>query len=291
MINSDGSWMSGFTSAVLLILLPLQANAQEFDSNAVHWAYSSYFGTGWYRIGEHGDAFVIRVTPRLPLREATTEDGEKQVGVEFRLPLTIGLDTFSLDDPSGSLDPGNLATLSITPGVDVTIPINDRWTLKPYATFGFGTVLGESESAWTYWAGINSKFALHTGKHDWYLLNSFGYVGYTPINGHGAEDVWPVMVGLEYEHPLGNMKVAGGQALLTWHGLYTSFENDLDAVLEDGSSRPIQDQWEFGLAIRGENERIRFWIFHFDRLGLAYRFSSNNEFKGIAVIFRSVFDN
>lgn len=274
---------------MLLVTLPLQASSQEYDSNAVHWAYSSYFGTGWYRIGDSGDAFVIRVTPRWELFEPSLQDGERKIGVELRLPFTAGMDTFTFDDPSGTLDPSNLATLSITPGVDVTIPINHRWSLKPYASVGFGTVINENESAWTYWAGIKSKYVLASGKHDWSLLNSVGFVGFTPSSG-AAEDFWPLMIGLELEHEFGDVMLAGEQALLTWHGMYTTFENDLDAVLEDGSLKPITDQWEIAVSMRRKDNRIKLWLFHFDRLGLAYRFSSDGDLKGIAFVFRSVFD-
>jgi hypothetical protein len=275
--------------ALLLVIVMQPAQAQEFDSNAVHWAYASYFGTGWYRIGDNGDAFVIRATPRWEFREPSFDDHERKIGIEFRLPVTVGLDTFTFDDPTGSIDPSNLATLSITPGVDITVPVNSRWSLKPYASIGWGTVLSESESAWTYWAGIKSRYRFGNGKLDWALLNALGYVGYSPSNGY-AEDFWPLMIGLELDHDLGQMKLGGEQAVLTWHGMYTTFENDLDAVLETGAVAPITDQWELGLALRRKETNIKIWFFRFDRLGLAYRFSSNGQFKGVAVIFRSVFE-
>lgn len=289
MINISGSWTSRPTVAITLILIATPIHAQDFDSNAVHWAYSSYFGTGWYRIGDVGDAFVIRLTPRWDLRESAFDDGQRKIGIELNLPVTAGLDTFTFDDPSGSLDPSNLASLSITPGVDVTIPVNERWSLKPYASFGWGTVVGESESAWTYWAGIKSKFNFELGKLKLALQNSAGYVGYTPNNGR-PEDFWPIMAGLEFDQPLEQMTLGGEPAILTWHAMYTTFQNDLDAILEDGSARPIKDQWEIGFSISRKEHRIRIWLFSFDRLGLAYRFSSAGDFKGVSVVLRSVFD-
>ena len=72
--------------------------------------------------------------------------------------------------------------------------------------------------------------------------------------------------------------------------MYTTFENDLEMVIEDDSIVPITDQWEFGLSFRKEEKRIKIWWFSFDRLGLAYRLSSSGELKGISFVFRSVFD-
>ena len=65
---------------------------------------------------------------------------------------------------------------------------------------------------------------------------------------------------------------------------------DLDTLLEDGSTRPITDQWEFGVSLRRAEKRIKIWFLSFDRLGLAYRFSSSGDLKGISFIFRSVFE-
>ena len=73
--------------------------------------------------------------------------------------------------------------------------------------------------------------------------------------------------------------------------MYTTFENRLQNLLDDGSTVPITDQWEFGLSIRKENEPIKIWRFHFDRLGLAYRFSTSGDYKGISFVFRSIFDS
>ena len=35
---------------------------------------------------------------------------------------------------------------------------------------------------------------------------------------------------------------------------------------------------------------FRLWWFRFDRLGLAYRFSSDGKLKGVGFVFQSLFD-
>ena len=37
-------------------------------------------------------------------------------------------------------------------------------------------------------------------------------------------------------------------------------------------------------------EPLRLWRLHWNRVGIAYRFSSDGEFKGISVFFSSLFD-
>ena len=136
---------------------------------------------------------------------------------------------------------------------------------------------------------VNSRYTFQRGKLNWSLVNAVTYVGNTPNTGP-SDDFWPLMAGLEFDYPLGNHRLDNEQLYLSWHGLYTSFEDDLDQVLEDGSIEPITDQWEFGVSLRKAEKRIKIWFFSFDRLGLAYRFSSSGDLKGITFIFRSVFE-
>jgi len=270
--------------------LSAAANAQTAEVSSVHWAYSSYFGTGWYELRDNRDVFVLRMAPRWDLREAELgEDGQRTLGIKFKLAITTGLDNFTVVDIPGAVTPDNLASLSVTPGVDITIPISERWTLRPYAAIGWGTLLSESESAWSYWAGIKSRYTFSNGELDWALLNSVGYVGYAPSEG-SSEDFWPLMTGLEFDYPMGDYQWGDEQLVLSWHGMYTSFENDLDLELADGLADPISDQWEFGLSLRKEQSPIKIGWFAFDRLGLAYRVSSSGDLKGVSVVLQSVFD-
>ena len=290
MTKTRGNLFRLVVSSACLFLAPGGASAQEASSSSVHWAYSSYFGTGWYQVSGDRDVFVLRTTPRWELRKANyAEDGKRTIGIEFKFPITIGLDRFDINDIPGAADLENLASLSVTPGVDVTIPISERWALRPFVSLGWGTLLNDSESAWTYWTGIKSRYAFQNGKLNWALINSVAYVGYTPTEGP-SEDFWPLMAGLEFDYPLGQSERDHEQLFLSWHGMYTTFEHNLDLVIEDDSTLPITDQWEFGLSFHKENERIKIWLFSFDRLGLAFRFSSSGDLKGISFVFRSVFE-
>ncbi len=290
MTKTSGNLLRLSVGSACLFLSIAGAQAQESSSSSIHWAYSSYFGTGWYQVDGDRDVFVLRITPRWELREANlAEDGARTLGIELRFPITAGLDQFDIDDVSGTTDPDNLASLSVTPGIDLTVPLSKRWALRPFASVGWGTLLNGSESAWTYWTGVKSRYEFQNGKLNWALVNSVTYVGYSPSDGP-SEDFWPLMAGLEFDYPFGNRKLDDEQLFLSWHGMYTTFEHDLDLVLGDGSIRPITDQWEFGLSFRKKDKRIKIWWFSFDRLGLAYRFSSSGDLKGISVVFRSVFE-
>jgi len=230
------------------------------------------------------------MTPRWDYREAAfSENGERKIGIQFRFPITAGLDDFSPQDIPDAVDPDNVASLSVTPGIDITIPVTERWWLRPFAAIGWGTALDNSESAWTYWAGVKSRYSFNKGNLDWALVNSITYVGNSPSVA-SSEDFWPLMAGLEFNYPFSERRADHDQLYLSWHGMYTTFENDLDHAIEDGSIGQITDQWEFGFSFHKKDTKIKIWWFSFSRLGLAYRTSSSGDLKGISFVFRSLFE-
>ena len=273
------------------LLLPAAAVAQETPPASVHWAYSAYFGTGWYRVSGDRDVFVVRMTPRWTWSEPSLDGpGKRKIGLYFKTPVSVGLDRFDYDDVLGAAELDNVSFLSVNPGIDIEIPINDIWSLRPYASVGYGQELDGSDSAWTYWAGVKSRVSFQSGKLNWRLLNQVGFVGYTPNEGPD-DTIWPVMAGLEFDYPLGKPRDDGDQLLLHWYGTYTLFGNDLEFTGNPTVDTEITDQWEIGAAIGRRDSRIPIWFLNFDMLGLGYRTSSNGDLKGITFVFRSMFDN
>ena len=276
--------------AAFLILAPAAVWSQQTEPSSVHWAYSAYFGSGWYSVTGDRDVFVVRMTPRWELSDATLDaDGNRAVGIYLKTPISVGLNNFEYDDPLGAVGVDNVSFLSVNPGVDVEVPINEVWSLRPYASVGYGHALGSSESAWTYWAGVKSRLAFRSGELNWRILNQVGFVGYTPNDGP-SDGFWPVMAGLEFDYPVGSADDKNQQMLLHWYTAYTAFENDLDFTGDEIVNQNITDQWELGVALGRRDAPISIWFLKFDRLGLAYRASSDGELKGITFVFRSMFE-
>jgi len=99
-----------------------------------------------------------------------------------------------------------------------------------------------------------------------------------------------VMTGLDFDYPLSDHKSGEEQLFVSWHGTYTRFANDLNLDVVTGSSASITDQWELGLSFHKEKSPFKILWFGFERLGLAYRFSSSGDLKGASLVFQSVFD-
>lgn len=253
------------------------------------WAYSAYFGTGWYRLADSRDVFVAQYAPRRTLAEPALVDGGRDIGLWLELPISVGFENFSLDDPTGVIDPDNVAIASVTPAITVTIPVNDTWTLRPFGAFGWGTVLGKDESAWAYWAGIKSRVKFESEQATVSLVNLAGYVGNDP-EGRSSDYFLPVMAGIEVDLTREGWQIGDDAAFLSWHLSYTRFIDDFDVVLATGARDAIPDQWEIGLSAGKVGKPLELWWLRFDRFGIAYRASSGGDLEGIGLVFRSLFD-
>ena len=113
-----------------LFMAPGPVQSQGLVEPTTHWAYASFFGTGWYKINDERSAFVLRGAPRWTVGEASIdEQGNRDIAYTFRMPMTLGLSKLDFDDIPGLVDPDNLATASLNFSVDADIPISTRFSL------------------------------------------------------------------------------------------------------------------------------------------------------------------
>lgn len=277
---------------VLLIFMaiagPCSADVeQQTLFEPVHWAYSSFFGTGWYKVSDARSVFVIKTPIRQTLRPSSlAESGAREVGVEIRYPVSIGM--HDIRDLGSIIEDDNFATVSFAPGVELEIPINKRWYLRTSAHAGWGTDLKSDDSAWIYYAGIKSRYSFPAEKYQWSLLNSLFYAGYTPDEGR-SDHLAVAQLGVELTQPLDRMTLFGEPVDLHWTLMYSFLGNELHFNLPDGTFDPIQDQIEIGLQVSLRNRPFRFWFFELQRLGLGYQFSSSGEITAITFSARSWF--
>jgi hypothetical protein len=272
-------------AALLLVLCTgTPAAAQEQDpATLYHWAYASAFGTGAYRFGDDA-VFAVRLTPEYSLRDMDLEEGE--FGVALSFPVTLSVQQTSIDELIGGEIPDSFQTVSFVPGLELQIPMNPKWVLKPYGHMGWGVELSGDDNAAIYYAGLNSRYALGPKKAEYGILTGLQYYGYTPTNGP-ADRFFRFMAGVELDYQLDGVEAYNRQLYLKPHVIYYHYFGDLDFSILSQPPVEIKHEWELGFAV-GTEKFMKFWGFRFDRIGIAYR--AGSQIDGIRLFFRSVFD-
>jgi hypothetical protein len=290
-ISPYGQHTTRKTACQLLLLLcvisPATLLAEEADVEPVNWAYSSVFGTGWYTVENNQSLFALSLPVRQTLRHSSiSESGNRGIGFEIDYALSVGF--YNIDDLPGLIDPDNFGSVVFTPGLIMEIPITQRWHLRPYANFGWGSKLGSSDSAWIYYTGIKSRYTLPTASSNWALINSIYYAGYTPSVGP-SNDLAVIQAGIEYRQQLNKTSKKGDPIDLHWTLAYSYLGDELTFGLPDGDIDAVDDQFEAAVAYGYRNRPIKLWFMEFDNIGIGYRFSSNGTFKGISLNLGSWF--
>jgi len=279
-------------ATLLLALCPCVLWAQRVEpppnpEEQVHWAVGAFFGTGWYQVDNNRSVFVLRIQPRQAVREAFLDErGQRRLGVEIVYPLSLGLS--KLDDIPDFIEFDNYATLSFTPGVQLEIPINPGWSLRPFANLGLGWEIESREAAVIGYGGLKSRYRLKDGRLRWSLLSGVYYAGYRPEyedrGQYGA-----LMAGVELNQPVERLKYQGDSLDLNWHLTYNWYFDRLNFHSDADTFASFRDQWELGLAIGKRDRPLDLGFMSFEQIGLAYRWSSDGQFNAITVNFRSPF--
>jgi hypothetical protein len=253
----------------------------------VHWAVGAFFGTGWYRVDDNRSVYVLRIPPRQTLSRASLdEDGNRQLGIEIQYPVSLGLN--KLDEIPDFVEFDNYSTISFTPGVQVEVPINRRWSLRPYAHLGYGWESETQEGAAIWYGGVKSRYLLSDSRSRWSLLNGLFFAGYKPeFEDRGQYASF--MTGLEAKHPIRSFRLDDDPLYLNWYLTYDWFFDELSFHIDAERVESFRDQWELGLALGKRDAPIKIWFMSFEHIGLAYRWSSDANFNAITVNFRSPF--
>lgn len=287
-----------FLLTFIFLLCPSVSSAQESEDAPIHWAYAAFLGTGWYKLDENRQVYVLRAPPRWYFRDSSIdESGNRQIGIEFHFPLTFGL--HKLEQLEDFIDFDNIGTVSFNPGIEIEYPVSDRWLLRAYAHIGWGKEVDSNESAWIYDGGLKSRYSFQKEKLEWGIVNELFFAGYN-ANNSAKDGLTGIMAGLDFSYPLPSKTGSKNPLKLSWDINYRWYENNpsFPRFLNDDPSiypEPIpvpatlKDEWQIGLAIAKQSGPFKIWFMKFQQLGLIYRFNSDGSFRAITFNFRQPF--
>jgi len=254
---------------VFLLLLIAHSGSAVADFN---YAYSVFVGTGAYRI-EDQTIYVLRVPLRWDLRGPDHEEGK--IGYRLLMPFSVGVTNFDSIDELPGLEFESLQTMSVTPGVELQIPVLKRTLVKPFIQAGLSWDMKTSANSRIMGAG--SRFRTTYGYDDqWILGGEFLYARNNPNKDNPTTSFARWGFGGEYKYttnwyPFGHRVSWHARMLLYHFSNPTNFENEKEIFNFDNAA-------EVGVSF-GINPPIYIFGYAFRQGGIGYE--QSDEFKAI----------
>jgi hypothetical protein len=141
--------IAGLVAAALLLTVSQSDRAIGQPNNqnttvTVNYVYAAQIGIGSYEVG----GLSVRVL-ELPLSYTFVVDEELEWKLRVKAPVDLGIYSFS-GTFNGSNVSADQQSLGVVPGLELQVPVTDRWTLKPFVDSGFAVNLQTSEAAYIY---------------------------------------------------------------------------------------------------------------------------------------------
>lgn len=276
------------------------ASAQELENTDVqHWALAPFLGTGAYEFDSEQTIYVLEFTPRWTWREGTPWDASpRRPTLEVLVPATLGLRSFDLANLPSTLDPDNVGTLSVVPGIYATLEMNSRWTLLGIANLGLGARLDGEEAALIHRLGLRSRFCLGDDETRWNLIAAIDHFGYKTDHDNSGQ-LMPLSLAVEVEIAVNAWAAKAGPTHLVVHLAGSHYLDELSFDAIGAASTAISNDLELGVAVKPA-EPFRLWKLRWERIGIAYRRGEgqgqdedgdrDSTFEGIRLYFRSLFE-
>jgi hypothetical protein len=248
----------------------------EDKRNPTNYSYFSEFGTGAYDTDDRtGTAIQVPFSHQLrPIQDS-------QSGLKLLLPVTVGILSVNPTDAAGTTVPTDFSILSVVPGLEIQIPVNQNWTLKPFGKIGIAWNTSGDESALVYSTGLKSSVEFPWRDFIFTLGNALILDG-DKVSGEERNDFTSVAIALDAFYPLG-MALRGRETHIGgWIGYYYYLD---DLQFERAGGKPLRIDHEFEIAVTfGTYAAIPVGFLRFKRVGIAYRFSGDLK------VYRLVFE-
>ncbi len=205
----------------------------------------------------------------------TPGDGERPWRLKVRAPVNLGLYEFSATDTDGTLVSDELQTLAVIPGVELQIPMSQRWTLKPFVDAGLGHGLkSDGSAAYIFSAGAKSIYEQPWDEYTFLLGNGFIYAGNAAF-GERIEDYSVVETGFGVRRPTG-FEMWGIEPEVGVYGIHyyypeaLTFQRFLEPPLK------VNNQFEIAMSL-GSAGPFEIGPFTDPRIGIGYIFGDGLE--------------
>lgn len=192
-----------------------ESSGQDNTKISVNYVYASQLGIGSYDIGGLSvNVFTLPLSITLPLVSTFGVEPPVNNAEDWRIRFKLAPSYGSFDFKAKDADFGRVRirqhTAALTPGVDLIAPVNDIWSLKPFADVGVGKVVSSSgdgagdENAFiTYTTGLRSLVEVPADDYEFAFGNGVIFAGNEEFGGSDAENYWAIETGIQARRTLG----------------------------------------------------------------------------------------
>jgi hypothetical protein len=255
------------TAVVAVVVLPATAEAQDGGLDPLLFAHLEN------RQIRDLDATSLQIY-RIPLSAMVRDPGDRGWGLRLTFPVSLSSSRIEADTDLGELV-ANVEVASVIPGVELVLPVGDRWWLKPFAEIGVGR--GGADTEVLYAAGIRAR-------GDFQIQRAAITVGAAaaykkPATSRSRYDAYSRMeLGIDAQVPLGlglhRRRLSGGV-----YAIVRGF-SDLDLATAGDQPIRLDHQYEVGLSFSTE-PALSVWKIRTPWVGFGYQFG--DVFHGVRV--------
>jgi hypothetical protein len=263
--------------AVLSLIISSATNharAGEDPGELFNYSFAIWLGSGVYKVKDADKRFaVLRVPAAFTLRPADIEKPAviDRLGFRLLLPAAVGYEEETDTDFS-------FGAVALVPGLEVQIPINPYWTLKPFAQLGAGKDTAGGDLRYIYGGGARSLISLPWKKFIFSIGNSLVLAEDRDATSKNSSGFSLFNAGLDVRHPT-NFTVFNRQLDVSVFFVANFFRNRVDILSDEGETDRINNLYDVGLTF-GFSESISIWKVDLDRVGIDYRWGDQG-FRGI----------
>jgi hypothetical protein len=210
----------------------------------INFAYSTWVGTGYYRVGDR-NALILRGRLARPLLKS---HAQREWELDLLLQGTIGFYDFLTADT-------DVAAVTAVPGLMLKYPVRENWWLKPFGQIGVGKDFSDGDTVLIGAAGIKSLVAFpRPNGAVWELGNSLMFADNSDSSDTPSDDGFSMFeIGLNRRSPI-DYRVLGQPTDLNLFFIYTEFINDLEFFQVDFTDTRLKRIYKFGFAFTAEKK-------------------------------------
>lgn len=222
--------------------------------------------------GAESESTIVEIPAPITLR--APEDG--RIGIRLRLSVFFSWNNVRFIDVGEEDIAASLRTLTVVPGLELMIPVGERWMVRPYGQFGGLNALNLSGHRWL--ASVGTRAGGRWSFERWALMagGRFEYAVVLDEDFDRTDGVTFADVGADFSFPLW-FDVKGERAAAGVFVTARSYLDRADLVGQDGFDLGVGGHIEIGASFQIVEKPAVWFVRLPSWYGIGGRFAKNHR--------------